>query len=34
MSDGGWEEITMYVDSGVVEAVMPDGMLLSVGVRE
>ena len=34
MSDGGWEEITMYVDSGATETVMPDGMLMSVNMRE
>ena len=34
MSVGGWEEITMYVDSGATETVMPDGMLMSVNMRE
>ena len=34
MSVGGWEEITMYVDSGATETVMPDGMLMSVNIRD
>ena len=34
MSVGGWEGITMYVDSGATETVMPDGMLMSVNTRE
>jgi hypothetical protein len=34
MSAGGWDEITMYVDSGATETVMPDGMLMSINTRE
>ena len=34
MSKGGWEGVTMYVDSGATETVLAENMLMSVELKE
>jgi hypothetical protein len=34
VGNGGWEEITMYVDSGATETVMSEDMLMSIALTE
>ena len=34
VSDGAWEEITMFVDSGATESVVPEDMLESIETKE
>ena len=34
VSNGGWEEVTMYLDSGATETVIPAEMLMSLDLKE
>ena len=34
VTNGGWEEVTMYLDSGATETVIPKDMLMSLDLKE
>ena len=34
VNDGGWEEVTMYLDSGATESATPRQMLMSLDLKE